>query len=88
MPEKGDFRKAFASAKKKGQKTFSHKGKRYTTQTAAEKAEKQDWVANIDSANKAAEKGGYPKWKSKSHKEIAESYARKAARQLSPRKKK
>lgn len=83
MPDgKNTFRDAFASAKKNGQKTFTYNGKRYTTETAAEKAKKQDWVQNIDSANKAARQGGYPNWKSKSHKEIAESYGNQASKQL------
>ena len=41
-PEK-TFRSAFSSAKKSGKKTFKHKGKSYTTQTAAEKAKKQSY---------------------------------------------
>ena len=49
-----NFRKAFSSAKNKGQKTFTYNGKKYTTTTASEKAKKQNWVENIDSANKAA----------------------------------
>ena len=87
MPDNG-FRKAFSSAKKKKQKTFTFKGKRYTTETAAEKAKKQDWVQNIDSGNKAARARNAPKWSSKSQKEISESYFRQAKKQLTPKKKK
>jgi hypothetical protein len=76
------FRTAFSSAKKSGKKTFNWKSKNYTTQTAEDKAKKQGWVANIDSGNKAAREGGYPNWKSKSHKEIAESYSNQASKQL------
>jgi 2-hydroxychromene-2-carboxylate isomerase len=32
-----NFESAFASARKKGQKTFTYKGKRYTTETKTEK---------------------------------------------------
>lgn len=83
MPNGKDFRKAFSSAKKKGQKTFTYKGKRYTTQTAAEKAKKLTDKELESAANKSYTKaklsGGSGKnglFKSKSHNEIAESYSR------------
>ena len=76
------FRTAFSSARKSGKKTFNWKSKNYTTQTAEDLAKKQGPVANIDSGNKAAREGGYPNWKSKSHKEIAESYRNQAIKQV------
>jgi len=82
------FRTAFSRARKSGKKTFNWKSKNYTTQTAEELAKKQGWVANIDSGNKAAREGGYPNWRSKSHKEIAESYRNQASKQLNEGKRK
>ena len=82
MP-KDDFRSKFAAARKKGQKTFTYNGKRYTTQTAAEKAKtmsnKQLQSAADKAYTKAKLSGGSGKnglFKSKSHNEISESYTR------------
>ena len=81
MPNNGDFRKAFADAKKKGQKTFTYNGKKYTTQTAAEKArgmsDSELKRAADKSYTKAKLSGGTGRnglFKSKSHNEIANSY--------------
>ncbi len=85
---KSTFRSAFAAAKKAGKKTFVWKGKKYTTQTAEEKAvnmtDKQLEKAGNDSYNDAKVKlktvkspyGGYDKklFGSKSHNEIMNSY--------------
>jgi hypothetical protein len=76
MPNGNDFRKAFSSAKKKGQKTFTYKGKRYTTQTAAEKAKKMTSSQLKSARNKSYEKAKSSGFKSKSRNEISESYTR------------
>ena len=84
MPNgKNDFRKAFAEARKNGSKTFTYQGKRYTTQTAEEKAKTMSDAQLRSAANKAYTNaklsGGYGKngfFKSKSHNEISESYTR------------
>ena len=70
-PEK-TFRSAFSSAKKSGKKTFKHKGKSYTTQTAAEKAKKQSYDNMVKSWKSSGKK--YKKNPSKSNKEIHKSY--------------
>ena len=82
------FRSSFATAKKSGKKTFVWKGKKYTTQTAEEKAvnmtDKQLEKADNDAYDDAKVKlktvksqfGGYEKkmFGSKSHNEISDSY--------------
>ena len=90
MP-KDDFRSKFAAARKKGQKTFTYNGKRYTTQTAAEKAKtmsnKQLQSAADKAYTKAKLSGGSGKnglFKSKSHNEISESYTREQQYQVVP----
>lgn len=70
-PEK-TFRSAFSSAKKSGKKTFTYKGKPYTTQTAAEKAKKQSTLNLVESWRSSGKK--YKKKPSKSNKEIHKSY--------------
>ena len=86
-PEKS-FRESFSSAKKAGKKTFTWKGKSYSTQTAEEKAvnitDKQLEKAGIDSYGDAkvkmrtvkSEFGGTSQrgFSSKSHNEIMNSY--------------
>lgn len=82
------FRESFSSAKKAGKKTFTWKGKSYSTQTAEEKAvnmtDKQLEKAGEDSYDDAKVKlktvktdsGSYEKrlFGSKSHNEIMDSY--------------
>jgi len=81
MPTGNDFRKAFSSAKKKGQKTFTYKGKKYTTTTAAEKAKKNTLRQNLTAASKTGLEAGTRQFKSKSHNEIANSYGRAYSKQ-------
>lgn len=73
MKKDKGFREAFAAARKKGQKTFTYKGKRYSTQTAAEKARKMTDKQLEKASDKAHEKARGNQ-KSKSIKEIAGSY--------------
>ena len=69
---KKTFRSAFSSAKKSGKKTFTYKGKPYTTQTAQEKAKKSNAPHLVLRARKAA--ADVKKNPSKSNKEIYKSY--------------
>ena len=89
MPPSNGFREAFAKARKSGAKTFTFNGKRYTTETAAEKAKKMtDKELNKarEDSYERAKLSGYtaktakdkPFFQSKSHNEIAESYTREA----------
>tara|TARA_R100000995_G_scaffold75030_1_gene44233 strand:+ start:397 stop:969 length:573 start_codon:yes stop_codon:yes gene_type:complete len=86
--KKQTFRNAFSTARKSGKKTFMYNGKRYTTQTAEEKAlkmtdkqlEKARNDAYFDAKWKTKKvKGKYggtdtKMFASKSHNEISESY--------------
>ena len=69
---KGGFRETFASARKAGKKTFTYRGKKYTTETAEEKGKRMKPSKLVDSATKADIK--YGKNPSKSNKEIKDSY--------------
>jgi predicted metal-dependent hydrolase len=68
------FRKSFASARKSGNKTFNYRGKKYTTETAEEKAKTMKPSNLVDSATKADVR--YGKKPTKSNKEIKDSYAK------------
>ena len=69
---KGNFRKSFSTAKKSGAKSFSHKGKKYSTQTAEEKARKLSKAGLKKKVNSSYEK--VKSNPSKSNVEIANSY--------------
>ena len=69
-----NFRSAFSTAKKNGQKTFTYKGNRYTTQTAAEKAKKQTLSQNERSAIKACDNYFEKKYSGKPTKSALEQW--------------
>ena len=75
-----NFREAFASAKKEGKKTFSHKGKSFTTETAQEKAKKSNAPHLVLRARKSA--ADLKKNPSKSNKEIHQSYEREVKKRF------
>lgn len=77
MPD-NNFRKAFSSAKKKGQKTFTYEGKRYTTQTASEKAKKMSPSQLKKARNESYDIAKSSSFKSKSRNEVSESYTRES----------
>ena len=68
------FRTAFSSAKKSGKKTFNWNGKKYTTQTAEERAIKMTESQLKSESNKSYESAKESGFKSKSKNEISESY--------------
>lgn len=76
QPTSQKFRDAFASAKKKGQKTFTYNGQRYSTQTASEKAKGMSDRKLSDAYEKAhsTAKQSVSKSKKKSYNEITNSY--------------
>jgi len=73
---KGGFRETFASARKAGKKTFAYRGKKYTTKTAEEHAkevaDKRVGLAVLHARKASRDLAKNPK--SKSHKEIYQSY--------------
>ena len=71
--EKG-FREAFATARKEGKKTFAFGKKKYSTETATEKASKQTMEQNLESTHKAYSKAKASGFKSKSYGEQVNSY--------------
>ncbi|MCH7559568.1 MAG: hypothetical protein IIB56_19245, partial [Planctomycetes bacterium] len=78
---KPSFRKSFAEAKKGGHRKFTWDGKTYNTQTAAEKAKKSNAPHLVLRARKAAaDVKKNPK--SKSHKEIYQSYEKETKKRF------
>jgi len=69
---KGGFRETFASARQAGKKTFAYRGKKYTTETAEEKAKTMKPSKLADAVMKSERK--HDKNPTKSTKEVYDSY--------------
>lgn len=75
------FGEAFSESKKRGDKTFVHGGKKYTTTTAQEIAKKQTMEQNLESAKIADSKAKEKGYKNKGLNQIGESYSQEFGRQ-------